>query len=224
MMSLMGFMVLMGTVVNNGIVFVDYTNQLRLEGVEKRRALVLTGQARMRPILMTALTTILSMCSLIFSQSTTAAASRGMAIVVAGGLAYATLMTLFVVPVMYDIFYRKQPRVIDLTTRFWTIRPDCWSIKQTDQEGPVYSTGPSFWHGKTGRPWSLPVCYVRKCGSALFVKVLDPFVPLGIVDVDGSALAQQRHGIVLGVVQEVGLIVALKMLGVIDQDLGMVPS
>ena len=114
MMSLMGFMVLMGTVVNNGIVFVDYTNQLRLEGVEKRRALVLTGQARMRPILMTALTTILSMCSLIFSQSTTAAASRGMAIVVAGGLAYATLMTLFVVPVMYDIFYRKQPRVIDL--------------------------------------------------------------------------------------------------------------
>ena len=92
----------------------DYTNQLRLEGVEKRRALVLTGQARMRPILMTALTTILSMCSLIFSQSTTAAASRGMAIVVAGGLAYATLMTLFVVPVMYDIFYRKQPRVIDL--------------------------------------------------------------------------------------------------------------
>lgn len=52
MMSLMGFMVLMGTVVNNGIVFVDYTNQLRLEWVEKRRALVLTGQARMRPILM----------------------------------------------------------------------------------------------------------------------------------------------------------------------------
>lgn len=114
MMSLMGFMVLMGTVVNNGIVFVDYTNQLRLEGVEKRRALVITGQARMRPILMTALTTILSMCSLIFSQSTSSAAGRGMAIVVAGGLAYATLMTLFVVPVMYDILFRKQPRVIDL--------------------------------------------------------------------------------------------------------------
>ena len=68
----------------------------------------------MRPILMTALTTILSMCALIFSQSTTSAAGRGMAIVVAGGLAYATLMTLFVVPVMYDILYRKQPRVIDL--------------------------------------------------------------------------------------------------------------
>lgn len=114
MMSLMGFLILMGTVVNNGIVFVDYTNQLRLEGVEKRRALVITGQARMRPILMTALTTILSMCALIFSQDTSAAASRGMAIVVAGGLAYATLMTLFVVPVMYDILFRKQPKVIDL--------------------------------------------------------------------------------------------------------------
>lgn len=114
MMSLIGFLVLMGTVVNNGIVFVDYTNQLRLEGVEKRRALVITGQARMRPILMTALTTILSMCALIFSQSTSAAASRGMAIVVAGGLAYATLMTLFVVPVMYDILFRKQPRIIDV--------------------------------------------------------------------------------------------------------------
>ena len=114
MMSLMGFLVLMGTVVNNGIVFVDYTNQLRLEGVEKRRALVLTGQARMRPILMTAMTTILSMCSLIFSRATSAGASRAMAIVVAGGLAYATLMTLFVVPVMYDILFRKQPKVVDL--------------------------------------------------------------------------------------------------------------
>ncbi len=113
-MSLIGFLVLMGTVVNNGIVFVDYANQLRLEGVEKRRALVITGQTRMRPILMTALTTILSMCTLIFSQATSAAASRGMAIVVAGGLAYATLMTLFVVPVMYDILFRKQPKVIEL--------------------------------------------------------------------------------------------------------------
>ena len=114
MMSLMGFLVLMGTVVNNGIVFVDYTNQLRMEGIEKHRALVLTGQARMRPILMTAMTTILSMCALIFSRATSSGASRAMAIVVAGGLAYATLMTLFVVPVMYDILFRKQPRVVDL--------------------------------------------------------------------------------------------------------------
>lgn len=112
-MSLIGFLVLMGTVVNNGIVFVDYVNQLRIAGFEKREALLITGKTRMRPILMTALTTILSMCTLIFSQDTMAGASRGMAIVVAGGLLYATFMTLFIVPVMYDILYRKKPLVVE---------------------------------------------------------------------------------------------------------------
>lgn len=112
-MSLIGFLVLMGTVVNNGIVFVDYVNQLRIAGFEKREALLITGKTRMRPILMTALTTILSMCTLVFSQDTMAGASRGMAIVVAGGLLYATFMTLFIVPVMYDILYRKQPLVVE---------------------------------------------------------------------------------------------------------------
>ena len=113
MISLMGFIVLMGTVVNNGIVFVDYTNQLRMGGMERRAALIATGKTRMRPILMTALTTILSMCTLVFSQDTMAGASRGMAIVVAGGLLYATFMTLFIVPVMYDILYRKKPLVVE---------------------------------------------------------------------------------------------------------------
>ena len=103
----------MGTVVNNGIVFVDYVNQLRIAGFEKREALLITGKTRMRPILMTALTTILSMCTLVFSQDTMAGASRGMAIVVAGGLLYATFMTLFIVPVMYDILYRKKPLVVE---------------------------------------------------------------------------------------------------------------
>ena len=112
-MSLIGFLVLMGTVVNNGIVFVDYVNQLRIAGFEKREALLITGKTRMRPILMTALTTILSMCTLVFSQDTMAGASRGMAIVVAGGLLYATFMTLFIVPVMYDILYRKEPLVVE---------------------------------------------------------------------------------------------------------------
>ena len=112
-MSLIGFLVLMGTVVNNGIVFVDYVNQLRIAGFEKREALLITGKTRMRPILMTALTTILSMCTLVFSQDTMAGASRGMAIVVAGGLLYATFLTLFIVPVMYDILYRKKPLVVE---------------------------------------------------------------------------------------------------------------
>lgn len=114
MLSLMGFLVLMGTVVNNGIVFVDYANQLRLGGMQKRDALIATGKTRMRPILMTALTTILSMSALIFDSSTSAGMSRGMAVVVAGGLLYATLMTLFIIPVMYDILFRKQPREVDV--------------------------------------------------------------------------------------------------------------
>ena len=112
--SLLGFLVLMGTVVNNGIVFVDYTNQLRLGGMGKHQALIATGQARMRPILMTALTTILAMSTMMFSTDITANMSRGMAVVVAGGLLYATLMTLFIVPVMYDILYRRQPSVVDV--------------------------------------------------------------------------------------------------------------
>lgn len=113
-MAMMGFLVLAGVVVNNGIVFVDYVNQLRLDGAEKREALVETGQTRMRPILMTALTTILAMSTIAFSRDTSAAMSRGMAIVTIGGLAYATLMTLFIVPVFYDIFYRRKMKKIDL--------------------------------------------------------------------------------------------------------------
>ena len=109
MLSLMGFLVLMGTVVNNGIVFVDYANQLRIGGLKRRDALLATGVTRMRPILMTAMTTILAMGQLIFGSGMGAQMSRGMAIVIAGGLAYATLMTLYIIPVMYDIFYKRQP-------------------------------------------------------------------------------------------------------------------
>ena len=113
-MALMGFMILMGTVVNNGIVFVDYVNQLRMGGMAKKEALIETGKTRMRPILMTALTTILSMSVMVFSQDAGNAMQKGMAVVVAFGLLYATLMTLFIVPVMYDILYRKQPKEIDI--------------------------------------------------------------------------------------------------------------
>ena len=114
MMSLMGFAVLMGTVVNNGIVFVDYVNQLRRGGLEKRDALEAAGRTRMRPILMTVLTTILAMLPLVFSQEIGASMERGMALVVVGGLAYATLMTLYIVPVLYDLLYRKVPTEVDL--------------------------------------------------------------------------------------------------------------
>lgn len=114
LITLMGFVVLMGTVVNNGIVFVDYTNQLRIGGMTRHDALIATGKTRMRPILMTAFTTILAMLAMIFSQDTASEMGRGMAIVVAGGLFYATFMTLFIVPVMYDILYRKEVKVVDV--------------------------------------------------------------------------------------------------------------
>ena len=112
--ALMGFIVLMGTVVNNGIVFVDYTNQLRLQGLDRRTALTAAGQTRMRPIWMTALTTILAMTQLMIGDSLGAQMSRGMAIVIAAGLLYATFMTLFMVPVMYDIFFKRPPLEIDV--------------------------------------------------------------------------------------------------------------
>lgn len=113
-MGMMGFVVLLGTVVNNGIVFVDYANQLRMGGLERRDALIATGKTRMRPILMTALTTILAMASLLIGDDLASQMSRGMAVVVAGGLAYATLMTLFIIPVMYDILFKRQPLQVDI--------------------------------------------------------------------------------------------------------------
>ncbi|MDO4502000.1 MAG: efflux RND transporter permease subunit [Coriobacteriia bacterium] len=114
MLSLMGFAVLMGTVVNNGIVFVDYVNQLRIGGLERREALVAAGRTRMRPILMTALTTILAMMPMVLSQAVGSSMQRGMAVVVVGGLLYATLMTLYVVPCIYDILFKRQPYDVDL--------------------------------------------------------------------------------------------------------------
>ena len=114
LISLMGFLVLMGVVVNNGIVFVDYANQLRIGGLERSDALVATGRTRMRPILMTTLTTVLAMVTMLFGTDMASEMSTGMAIVIIGGLSYATLMTLFIVPVLYDLFYRKPPVNIDV--------------------------------------------------------------------------------------------------------------
>ena len=114
LLSLMGFAILMGTVVNNGIVFVDYVNQLRIGGMDRRSALIATGKTRMRPILMTTLTTILAMVQMVFSDDMAGQMGGGMAIVIIGGLLYATLMTLIVVPVLYDIFFKRAPRVVDI--------------------------------------------------------------------------------------------------------------
>ena len=112
--SMLGFLVLAGVVVNNGIVFVDYTNQLRLQGMEKHEALIAAGRARIRPILMTAMTTILAMCTMVFSSQAGAAMARPMAIVTIGGLTYATLLTLLIVPVLYDLLFRRKLTEVDV--------------------------------------------------------------------------------------------------------------
>ena len=109
--AMLGFLMLAGVVVNNGIVFVDYVNQLRLEGVDKKDALIQTG---LRPILMTALTTILAMVTMALGLGDGAEMTQPMAIVTIGGLTYATLLTLLVVPVLYDVFHKRPMKKVDL--------------------------------------------------------------------------------------------------------------
>jgi multidrug efflux pump subunit AcrB len=114
LLSMMGFLILVGTVVNNGIVFVDYVNQLRIEGMDRRQALIATGKTRMRPILMTTLTTVLALFQMMFGRDVSNQLARGMALVVGGGLIYATVMTLFMIPIMYDILFKRKPLNIDI--------------------------------------------------------------------------------------------------------------
>ena len=104
---MLGFLMLAGVVVNDGIVFVDYVNQLRLEGMDRTEALVRTGRDRIRPILMTAMTTIFGLFTMALGLGSGGDMLQPLAIVTIGGLAYATLLTLFVVPAIYDIFLKK---------------------------------------------------------------------------------------------------------------------
>ena len=110
--ALIGFVMLTGIIVNNGIVLVDYINQLRLDGMERREAIVEAGVTRMRPILMTTITTILGLLDMALNQSAGTSLMRPVAVVCIGGLLYATLMTLFVVPCIYDIFSKKELRKV----------------------------------------------------------------------------------------------------------------
>lgn len=112
--ALLGFLVLAGIVVNNGIVFVDFVNQLRLEGTDKREALLKAGAIRLRPILMTALTTILAMSTMALGIGRGAEMTQPMAVVAIGGLTYATLLSLLVVPVMYDFLHRRPMKRIEI--------------------------------------------------------------------------------------------------------------
>lgn len=110
--SLVGFVMLVGVIVNNGIVLVDYINQLRLEGMGRREAIIEAGVTRLRPILMTSLTTILGLVVMAFGKDVGTALMQPVALVCIGGLLYATLMTLLVVPCMYDILSRRDLRKV----------------------------------------------------------------------------------------------------------------
>ena len=109
--AMIGFVMLMGIIVNNGIVMVDYINQLRRDGMEKKEAIVTAGTTRLRPILMTAMTTILSMSTMAFGTDMGSDMGRPMAVVTIGGMIYGTLMTLVVVPCIYDLFYSNKSMV-----------------------------------------------------------------------------------------------------------------
>ena len=111
--SLVGFVMLVGIIVNNGIVLVDYINQLRLEGMGRREAIIEAGVTRLRPILMTSLTTILGLVVMAFGKDVGTALMQPVALVCIGGLLYATLMTLLVVPCMYDILSRRDLRKVN---------------------------------------------------------------------------------------------------------------
>lgn len=113
--SLIGFVMLVGIIVNNGIVLVDYINQLRLSGMERREAIVEAGVTRLRPILMTSLTTILGLVVMAFGGDAGTALMQPVALVCIGGLLYATLMTLLVVPCMYDLLSRRELRKVEET-------------------------------------------------------------------------------------------------------------
>lgn len=106
--AMIGFVMLTGVIVNNGIVLVDYINQLRRGGMKKTDAIIEAGKTRLRPIMMTALTTILGLVTLAMGMGMGADMVQPMAVVTIGGLIYGTFMTLWVVPVIYDLFNKEK--------------------------------------------------------------------------------------------------------------------
>lgn len=106
--AMVGFVMLSGIIVNNGIVYIDYTNQLIAGGLLQRDALIEAGRTRLRPIIMTALTTILGLFTMAIGVGMGSDMVQPMAVVTIGGLVYGTILTLVVVPCIFDLFHRKR--------------------------------------------------------------------------------------------------------------------
>lgn len=114
MTSILGFLILVGTVVNNGILYVDTVNQYRME-MSLRKALIEAGATRMRPIMMTSLTTILSMLPMAMAFGSSGSTTQGLAVVNIGGLSVGVLVALFILPVYYALMNgRKELKVLDI--------------------------------------------------------------------------------------------------------------
>jgi len=110
--AVIGFVMLVGVIVNNGIVLIDAIIQLREGGMELHEAVITACKQRLRPVLMTALTTILAMIPMALAVGMGASLIQPVAVVSIGGLVYATFMTLFVVPLIYEAWCKKPPRVV----------------------------------------------------------------------------------------------------------------
>ena len=109
--SMLGFIMLAGLIVNNGIVLIDYINQARRDGMSKKEAIIDAGKTRVRPILMTALTTILAMSTSAVGLGEGSEMMKPMAITIIGGLVYGTILTLIVIPCIYDAVNREKSMV-----------------------------------------------------------------------------------------------------------------
>lgn len=109
--SMLGFIMLAGLIVNNGIVLIDYINQARRQGMKKHDAIIDAGKTRVRPILMTAMTTILAMVTSAIGIGGGSDMIKPMAITIIGGLVYGTILTLIVIPCIYDAFNREKNMV-----------------------------------------------------------------------------------------------------------------
>ncbi len=107
LVAVIGLVTLTGVVVNNGIVLIDYINQLREQGVAKREAIIEACSTRLRPILMTALTTIFGLATMTLGVGLGTELIQPMAITTSSGLIYATILTLFMVPLLYDLLHRE---------------------------------------------------------------------------------------------------------------------
>lgn len=110
--AMIGLVMLVGIIVNNGIVLVDYINQLRESGMQRREAIIEASKTRVRPIFMTAFTTVLGLVPIAIGMGFGSDLIQPVAVCCIGGLIYATVMTLFVIPVMYEMLSRKKMRIV----------------------------------------------------------------------------------------------------------------